>query len=148
MKIQTVHFGEIEIDDEKVFSFPNGLPGLEEDKRFTLLSRGEEQPIRSLQSIDHWEIALPVVDPFQLLPSYECDLLEDDIAALSIDSPEDVLTLGVLVIPKEPEKMTINLVAPLIINLKNRIGRQIFLENRKYNVRTSVLELMRENAEV
>jgi len=148
MKIKTVHFGEVEIEQEKTFLFPNGLPGLEEDKRFALLSREEGQAICCLQSLDHWEIALPVINPFHLMPTYECNVIPDDISALSIEAPEDVLTLSVMVIPKESEKMTVNLVAPIIINLKNHMGRQIFLENKKYEIRTPVLELIRESHRV
>jgi flagellar assembly factor FliW len=144
MRILTAHFGEVEIDEEKVFFFTNGLPGLEDDKRFALVSREEGQPIRCLQSLDHWEIALPVINPFELLPSYEFDITPDDISALSIEAPEEVMTINVLVIPQNPKEMTVNLASPIIINLRNRVGRQIFLENKKYKIRTPVLELTRE----
>ena len=57
MKIQTAHFGEVEIDDNKVLFFDNGLPGLEDNKRFALLSNEESKPINWFQSLDHREIS-------------------------------------------------------------------------------------------
>ena len=73
MRIATAHFGEVEIDDNKVLFFENGLPGLEDNKRFALLSNEESRPINWFQSLDHWEIALPVIDPF-LVCDYAFDI--------------------------------------------------------------------------
>ena len=53
MKIPTAHFGEVEIDEKKILYFEKGLPGLEDDKRFALLSNEDSRPVSWLQSLDH-----------------------------------------------------------------------------------------------
>jgi len=146
MRIATAHFGEVEIDDNKVLFFENGLPGLEDNKRFALLSNEESRPINWFQSLDHWEIALPVIDPFLVCPDYAFDIPQADVDALEIKQVEDVYVLNVLVIPRNGG-ITINLAAPIVINVKNNRGKQIILDDKKYSVRMPISELLPNAAE-
>lgn len=147
MKIQSAHFGEVEISDQKILHFPEGLPGLEDEQRFALLTVGDGQPINWLQSLDHEEIALPVLDPFVVNPSYAFDVRQEDIDFLEISEMKDVYILSVLVIPSNVDDMTINLSAPIIINVVNNRGRQICLDDKQYRVRTPVAQLLRQATE-
>lgn len=142
MIIQTAHFGEVEIDDNKILTFEKGLPGLEEDKRYALLSNEDSRPVSWLQSLDHQEISLPVMDPFLICPNYSFDISQDDINTLNIEQIRDVYILSILVIPQNTEAMTINLSAPIIINVRNSKGCQIILDDRKYRVRVPVSDLI------
>jgi flagellar assembly factor FliW len=142
ININTAHFGEVEIDENNILFFDKGLPGLPDDRRFALLSNEESRPISWLQSLDHSEIALPVVDPFTISPDYSFDISTDDVNNLLIEQVKDVYVLCVLVIPSNIESMTINLSAPIIINVKNRKGCQIILDDRRYRMRTPVSELL------
>lgn len=142
MKIQTVHFGEVEIDERNILLFENGLPGLEEDKKYALLSNEDSRPVSWLQSLDHWEISLPVMDPFSICPDYSFDISTEDVDKLGIKQIKDVYVLSVLVIPQNVDAMTINLSAPIIINVRNKKGCQIILDDRKYRVRVPVSELI------
>jgi flagellar assembly factor FliW len=85
---------------------------------------------------------LPVIDPFKLCPDYSFDISSDDVLSLAIEQVKDVYVLCVLVIPSNIESMTINLSAPIIINVKNKKGSQIILGDRKYSMRTPVSELI------
>lgn len=147
MKIQTAHFGEVEIDDNKVLFFDNGLPGLEDNKRFALLSNEESKPINWFQSLDHREISLPVMDPFLICPDYAFDIPQADVDALGIEQVDDVYVLSILVIPRNAGGITINLSAPIIINVRNGKGRQIVLDDKKYLVRVPISELLSKAAE-
>lgn len=142
MKIQTAHFGEVEIEDENILRFEKGLPGLETDRRFALLSNEDSRPISWLQSLDHAEISLPVVDPFSFCPDYSFDVSAEDVEKLAIEQIKDVYVLTVLVIPRSASAMTVNLSAPIIINTRNKKGCQIILDDRKYRVRVPVAELL------
>ncbi len=142
MKIQTSHFGEVEIDDSKILQFENGLPGLQDDKRFALLSVEDSKPINWLQSLDHREISLPVIDPFIIKPDYSFEISKDDVNALGIKRIKDVYVLCILVIPRNVKIMTVNLAAPVIINVRNSKGCQIILDDRKYSVRTPITEIV------
>jgi flagellar assembly factor FliW len=142
MKIATAHFGEVEIDENKILIFEKGLPGLEENKRFALLSNEDSRPVSWLQSLDHKEISLPVMDPFLVCPDYSFDISQSDVEALGIDDIKDVYVLSILVIPSNINAMTINLSAPVIINVRNSKASQIILDDRKYRVRVPVAELL------
>jgi flagellar assembly factor FliW len=142
MKIPTAHFGEVEIDDNKILIFEKGLPGLEEDKRYALLSNEDSRPVSWLQSLDHREISLPVMDPFMVCPDYSFDISQNDVEILTIEDIKDVYVLSILVIPKNINAMTINLSAPIIINVRNSKGCQIILDDRKYRVRVPVADLL------
>lgn len=147
MRVRTAHFGEIEFDMAKKICFENGLPGLEEDTEFALLSQEDSEPICWLQSLIHTGIALPVLNPFVICPTYEFDITDSDIDKLQILDVKDVCILNVLVIPcGDPDAMTINLSAPIIINMKNRQGRQIFLNDKCYTTRMRVVDLLAEAA--
>lgn len=143
MKIQTAHFGEIEYDTEKRIFFAEGLPGLEEDTEFALLSQEESEPICWMQSLIRPQICLPVLNPFLVCPTYTFEIPDSEAESLRIAEPRDVCILNVLVIPREnPEAMTINLSAPIVFNMKNRQGRQIFLNDKKYSTRIPVGDLI------
>lgn len=147
MKIHTAHFGEIEFDMDKKICFENGLPGLEEDTEFALLSQEDSTPICWLQSLTRTHIAIPVLNPFLICPAYEFDITDSDIDKLQILDVKDVCILNVLVIPGgNPDEMTINLSAPVIINMKNRQGRQIFLNEKCYKTRMRVADLIADAA--
>jgi flagellar assembly factor FliW len=142
MKITTAHFGEVEIDESKILVFDKGLPGLEEDKRYALLSNEDSRPVSWLQSLDHQEISLPVMDPFLICPDYSFDISQNDVDTLTISDIKDVYVLSILVIPKNVNAMTINLSAPIIINVRNSKACQIILDDRKYRVRVPVADLL------
>lgn len=146
MEIQTAHFDVVEIDEKKILTFENGLPGLEENKRFALISNEASKPICWLQSLDHQEISLPVMDPFIICPAYSFDIAEEDITALDIEDIKDVFVLNVLVIPQSAHAATINLSAPIIINIRNSRARQIVLDDKRYGVRVSISELLTKTA--
>jgi flagellar assembly factor FliW len=82
------------------------------------------------------------MDPFKICPDYSFDIAQDDINALGVKDVRDVFVLSVLVIPRNASIMTINLTAPIIINVGNNRGCQIILDDRKYRVRVPVSELL------
>lgn len=146
MEIQTAHFGKVEVDDGRMLFFEKGLPGLEGYNRFVLLSSQESRPVSWLQAVGDKIVSLPVTDPFKVCPDYSFDISTDDIDALGIENVKDVFVLSVLVIPKNISAMTINLSAPIIINVRNNKGCQIILDDRKYRVRVPVSELLKKPA--
>jgi flagellar assembly factor FliW len=143
MKILTAHFGEIEYDLKQAFHFEGGLPGLEEDTDFALLASDETQPVFWLQSLVRPQISLPVVNPLLLCPTYSFEISDADTEALELQDVQDVCILSVLVIPpKNADAMTVNLAAPVILNMKNHQGRQILLNDKNYSTKTPVSELL------
>lgn len=148
MQIETVRFGEIEVNDAKILNFKGGLPGLEEYKEFVVLRFEDSYPIFWLQSIEDKSVCLPVVDSFLVAPDYAFNLSDEEVGDLQISSPDELHVLSVLVIPENLDGMTMNLAAPIIININTGSAKQIILNGGEYNVRypafADICRLIRE----
>src|SRR5512145_2620852 len=98
MKVETYLFGGVEIDPEKVITFPNGLVAFEKNKRFTLVhEEGKTQPSSfTLQSLDDPFLAFQIVDPTTLGFNYDLLLSDAENALLQSPAPEDVAVMQVL----------------------------------------------------
>jgi len=152
MQIDTIRFGTLDIDETKIITFDEGVPGLEEYNNYALLQFEESYPINWLQSIDEGGICLPVLDTFTILTEYVFDIEEEDVKKLQLNGPEDLHVVSVLVIPEDIQQMTINLAAPIIINTVTGKAKQIILPGSDYNVRAPVFPdifrmIMREEGE-
>lgn len=144
MLLKTKHFGDIEIDENRIVTFDDGIPGFDELKRFVVLYNGDEaSPFRWLQSVDDGKIAFVVVNPFAVVIDYDIEIPEEVTDNLDIKSLDDVMVLSIAVVPEDINKMTINLKAPVIINTKNNRGIQVILDTDRYSVRHYIVEELR-----
>lgn len=135
MRIHTRYHGEQNIEEEKILTFENGIPGFPEEKRFVLLPLTEDQVFLAMQSVKTPELAFVVVNPFFFFQDYEFCLDEGTIAQLGIEDRNDVRVLNILTIRDPFRETTINLKAPLVLNEKTRKGKQVILEEEKYLTR-------------
>jgi flagellar assembly factor FliW len=132
------NLGECTYRETEVIAFPWGLPGFPQLRRFLVLSVTGQEGFVWLQSLDEVKVALPLCDPWSLFADYEAPLPLYAQQSLALQAADDFCTLCVCVIREGAAEMTINLLAPVVINLKARIGRQITLENQRYSVRTPI----------
>ncbi len=133
--VQTVNFGEIEVPEEKILYFDEGIPGFPHIRQFAMLEFEDLRPFSYLQSLENPPIALLVVNPFLFQPSYRFDLGDTDAGSLQANKLDDVSVFVVATIPENPSEATINLMAPVLINEKSRRGRQVILLDSHYSVR-------------
>jgi flagellar assembly factor FliW len=133
LKLQTDRFGEIDINEEGIVIFENGLPGFEDLKQFVFIQENAEQPFAYMQSVEDGEVSFIIVNPFIFFPDYEFDITDADQAELQVESEEDVHMWVVMSVIDTLENATLNLLAPLIINFKARLGKQIILHNSSYH---------------
>jgi len=134
-------FGPFHYTDSETLSFPWGLPGFADLHRFVVLSIPSNEQVIWLQSIERTEIAIPLTDPWRIFEDYAPVLPESARLSLEITAPDDFALMSVLVADSSEGvvKRYINLLAPVVINLKRRIGRQVMLEGTNYGVRTPLL---------
>jgi flagellar assembly factor FliW len=135
MLIHTVNFGDLEVPDDKVIAFKEGLPGFPQIHRFAMLEMDELKPFQYLQALDDPPIALFVVNPFLVDPTYEFRLSDSDMEDLNSTNSAELAVFAVATIPEDPSKATLNLMAPIVINDKDRRGKQIILLESKYSVK-------------
>ena len=141
--------GELEIDEDKIIKFDRGIPGFENLRDFMIVEKKESYPILWLVSLEDTDVAIPVIDPWLIRVDYSVDIDEDTIRELDIKGMEDLRILSVLVIPVgKPEDMTINLMAPIIINKRTGKGKQIIMENSGYGIRHRVIDEMERSKKI
>ncbi|HNW26682.1 MAG TPA: flagellar assembly protein FliW [Candidatus Gastranaerophilaceae bacterium] len=135
MKIKTTRFGEIEVSEKFIFDFSEPIIGYEKEKQFALIEHKENSAFRWLQAVDFPEVAFVVTVPGFFGIDYSFELPETTQETLGIKEAEDILSLNIVVIPREnPRKSTVNLLAPIIINIKNNKAGQIVLNSNDFPV--------------
>ncbi len=131
-------FGTCTYRESEVLTFPWGLPGFANLRRFIALNLEGQEKFVWLQSLDDPAVALPTGDPWQIFEDYAPHLPPYATSSLELQRPEDFATLCVVVVSAGAAEMTMNLLAPVVVNLRTRIGRQITLETGGYSVRTPI----------
>lgn len=135
MKINTIRFGEIEISENACFNMVEPILGYENEKQFVLIEHQEHSNFKWLQSITTPELAFAVTFAGFFGIDYSFELPETSQEILDIVDADDILTLNMVAIPREnPKDSTINLLAPLIFNVKNRKGSQVLLSGSDFKV--------------
>jgi flagellar assembly factor FliW len=142
-------FGPLSYREDELIVFPWGLPGFDHLKAFIALSLPNQDHLVWLQSVEDLAVALPAADPWVFFPEYDPRLPAFAKFSLDLDAPEDFTLLAICAIP-EAGPMYMNLMAPIVVNLKSRVARQIALEAGGYSVATPVPDVierpMREEA--
>jgi len=133
--VQTTNFGEIGIPPESVIHFSEGIPGFPRIHKFAILEFENIKPFQYLQSLDDPPIALLVVNPFLLCPAYRIDLQDADMEDLHTKNTGDVSVYSVVTMTADPAEATLNLMAPILINQKDRCGRQVILLDSPFRMR-------------
>lgn len=135
MKIQTAYMNELEINEADIIHFQHGLPGFEEERQFIMLPISEESIFQVLQSVKTKELAFIVTSPFIAVKDYSFDLEEATIEALQIQDVHEVAVLGIVSLKDTLATSTINLTAPIVLNMTNNQAKQIILDNSEFMIR-------------
>ncbi|WP_394218436.1 flagellar assembly protein FliW [Halobacillus trueperi] len=132
MKIETKYFGAMEIEKKDCIEFPAGLPGFESYHSFVLLPVDELGTYFALQSVKEAGISLIVTNPYQFYKDYEFDIDEED---LGIERPEDVAVYNVVTLRDPFENSTLNLQAPIVMNMGEGTAKQLILNQPEYKTK-------------
>ena len=135
MKIETVRFGEVEVDDNLIFDFVMPVIGFDSLSKFVIIDSNKEAIFKWLQSVEDPALAFPIISVAGLDYDYSVELSDNVVETLEIESAEDILIMNITSIPQEnPHGTTINLLAPLVFNLKNQKAAQIVLSGSGYDI--------------
>ena len=149
MRAKTRFFGEIEIEDEKIICFEQGLIGFPQLQHFTLIYDEEKEKkskISWLQSMDEPEWAFPVVDPLGICPDYNPKVEDEMLKPLGELGEDNLFVLVTVTVPADIKQMAINLKAPIVINTDTRKGSQIIVDD-DYPVKYKIYELIKGGKE-
>ncbi len=150
MKANTRIFGEIEIADEKIITMERGMIGFPNLNHFALIfdeEKGQKQTsIMWLQSMDDTDIAFPVMDPHAVKEDYNPNVNEEIVAPIGELNEENTFVLVTVTVPKKIEDFSVNLKAPIVVNMDNRKAVQLIVED-DYPVKYRVYEVLKAKKE-
>ncbi len=135
MLIHTINFGDLEVPEDKVIDFKEGIPGFPRIHRFTFLEFEDLKPFQYLQSLDDPPIALLVINPFLVDRGYKFQLSKSDMEDIHSSEPANCAVYAVATVPTNPEGATLNLMAPIVVNEAERCGKQVILHDSGYSVK-------------
>lgn len=135
MKVKTTRFGEVKIEKEEILSFPEGILGFENLKKFFIVDPGDNTFIMWLQSTEDQSIAFPVIEPKIFKPDHELKLLPSEMNSLQLNSLNESTVYCILTIPQDVTQMSANLKAPIVVNNTLKSAKQIVLQDSKLTVR-------------
>lgn len=141
MIIQTSRFGSLEVDSDRLMTFPKGLLGFPESKQYALVQTGENSGFYWLQAVDCAELAFVVCDPRLFVPEYRIPIKADDLVHLGVDDIESAQVF--VIVNRADDHLTGNLQGPLLINVQTRVGYQLVLSDRRYTTRHRLMDLPR-----
>lgn len=150
MKAMTKYFGEVDIEEEKVLEFPNGIIGFENLHKFAIiydLDRGKDVNVSYLQSLEEPLLVLPVLNPLVVLDSYNPMIEDELLEPLDMPKEDEIMVLLSMTVPADLTKMTVNMKAPFVINTRTKKGGQIIVENTDYQIRYPIYDILQANKE-
>jgi flagellar assembly factor FliW len=136
--VNTRHYGEIDLDEDKILFFENGILGFEDYKKYTLLydeEGGERSDISWLQSLDEVALAVPVISPFLIKSDYNPEVEDELLKPLGEISENNIAVLVTITVPADVKNISANLKAPIVINSENGKCAQIIVDNQDYEVK-------------
>jgi flagellar assembly factor FliW len=139
MQVQTVRFGTIEIADERVMTFPRGLLGFQQYKRYCLLQPKEDACFFWLQCIDDPSLAFVVTDPNLFVKDYSVPIRAEQMEDLRLEKLEDAQVF--VIVNKVGQTLTGNLQGPLVVNSVLRTGDQFVLADKKWSTRHELMTM-------
>ena len=150
MLVKTKYFGEVDLSEDKILNFENGLMGFEQFKKYTILFDNEKEPhsnVMWLQSVEEQTLALPVINPFAVKEDYNPEVNDELIKPLGELTEDNLCILLTMTTSSDVKKTTVNLKAPIIINSDTNQGCQAIVENPDYVVKYNVYDAVQKRKE-
>jgi flagellar assembly factor FliW len=132
-------FSNLVYTEKDIISFPSGIPGFEERKKFVLAEIPEYAPFEWLVCVDGTKLRFAVINPLLFRGDYDPNMSKDHLADLQVAKPEDLLLYVIVTIRDNPLESTANLVGPVLINRLKRLGKQVIIDDDRYTTQETIL---------
>ena len=137
--VRSERLGDLEVDDDKVLTFPEGLVGFPGDTRFVMVEIADDEAYRWLQSVDDPGLSFLTVIPWHFFPDYEPEIDRATQQELGLKDVTDAIVLCIVTVREAAPAVTANLLGPLVVNTISRVGRQIVLAESGYPARAALV---------
>ncbi|MFQ5461206.1 MAG: flagellar assembly protein FliW [Phycisphaerae bacterium] len=141
MIIRTSRFGQLEVDEERLIYFEDGILGFPDQHRYALVQTGEGSGFYWLQSVEAEDLAFVVCDPRLFVADYQVPVKIDDLRTMGLDSPQGAQVF--VIVNKVNDLLTGNFQGPLVVNVENRRAKQLVLSDKRYSTRHPLMRLER-----
>ena len=136
MEINTLRFGTLTVQEDKVITFPRGILGFARNKRYVLFPHSEGSPFFWLQGVEDGGLAFVVMNPQLVKADYFVDADENALSELEVKKEDSLEVVCIVTIPhNDPKRMTINLLGPIVINTRNQCAVQLICDKPNYSHR-------------
>jgi len=123
---------------ENVISLPQGIIGFADYRRAELLYMPDHLPFLWMKLHGPGgSVNFVVIEPGGIVPDYELEVFDNDAEYLGLNDPAEAMVLNIVTLRQQtPLEATVNLVGPILVNRRTRIGRQLVIANySKYSAR-------------
>jgi flagellar assembly factor FliW len=129
-----LHPGNSDAAVANAISLPQGLIGFAHFRRAELLYLPDHLPFLWMKlSAPAGAMNFVVIEPGGIIPNYELELFDGDAANLGLKDSSDAMILNIVTLrPHSPLDATVNLVGPIVVNRRTRVGRQVVLANNSH----------------
>jgi flagellar assembly factor FliW len=134
---------DLDAPSSNSFTLPSGLIGFEQYKTAELLYQTDHLPFLWLKLIGPSDsLHFVVIEPGGIISDYEPELFEDHAMTLDLNNPAEAMILNIVTLKRQtPLEATVNLVGPIVINRRTRVGRQLVISNySRYSAHHSLVE--------
>lgn len=135
MHIESQQLGPLEIPEENIVTFHQGIPGFPDVHEFCLLEVRAGSRFKLLQCITKADLAFVVTDPLLVAPDYPMDTIRTLAAQMGFDPEEPIAVAAIVTVPPQPSRPTANLLAPIVMGIHSRLAVQLILNDSQYQVR-------------
>lgn len=149
MKISSSYFGELEVPEDNVIMFKTSIPGFEDMHKYFIVQEEEEGEAMFcwLHSAEDVDVAFALLDVFKVMEDYRPEIDDEYLEELDYKEGDTISVLNIVNIPETISDMTVNLLAPIVINLSKMKGLQVILNNDAYELKHKIFDTLKKATE-
>jgi Uncharacterized protein conserved in bacteria len=147
MRTSVTHMEQTSSRKETGILFPDGIIGFSEHKEYTIVPEKSKEPFLWLQSKLNADLSFIIIDPKEFKPDYCPQISETDKTALRVKTIEECQCFAIVAVPEDSDRISANLLAPVFINRRENIGKQVVLQDQDYSVQHLIIDEMLKQLE-
>lgn len=135
MLVQSTRFGELEVAEEQIMDFPEGLLGFPDEKKFALMEYKPESPFYILQSMADPDLTFLMINPFAFFNDYDFHMDDALMAEIGVTADNPPTVFNIATVRDKIQNMTVNLAGPVLVNIRDRKAAQWVIEKTQFPTR-------------
>lgn len=139
-KIVSGKLGEIEFAETDIITLSAPILGFPDLNDFILISNEKSYPFLWFQSVQDPNICFILVEPDIFYPEFKPELNKREAKILGAEENAELKLFGIVVVPDQPKNATVNLRAPIVLNMEKKLAKQVILEDDKWQIKSPLFK--------